>query len=183
MLSLYLTYLETQEEKSKLEKLYYKYKALMKYVALNILEDDGIADDAVHEAFMKLTRYLDGLDEIESHKTKAFIVIVIRSVALDMLSKEKRHRIYCLEDIEDIADFSNDIFENLEIENIYTALNSLPDTYRDIIQLKVYYNLSDKQISDILCISSSAVRKRLQRARSALKKSLKERGVTDVCLE
>ena len=84
MLLYYLSLVDTEEERSKLENLYYEYKALMKYVAFNILEDNGLAEDAVHEAFIKLTRHLDGIDEIKSHKTKAFIVIIIRCVALDM---------------------------------------------------------------------------------------------------
>lgn len=78
VLLFYLSLLDTEEEKSKLEKLYYQYKALMKYIALDILKDYSMADDAVHEAFIKLIRHLDGIDEIDSRKTKAFIVIVIR---------------------------------------------------------------------------------------------------------
>jgi len=50
----------------------------------------------------------------------------------------------------------------------------MSDTYRDIIWLKVYYDLSDKQIADILGISHSAARKRLQRARNTLLKMIKE---------
>ncbi|MBO5020416.1 MAG: hypothetical protein J6D52_07110 [Clostridia bacterium] len=53
---------------------------------------------------------------------------------------------------------------------------SLPDIHRDILQLKVYYEDSDKKIADLLGISHQAVRKRLQRARNALGKLLKERG-------
>lgn len=76
MLLYYLSLVDTEEEKSKLENLYYEYKALMKYIAFNILGDNGLAEDAVHEAFIKLTRHLDGIGEIKSLKTKAFIVII-----------------------------------------------------------------------------------------------------------
>ena len=55
MLLYYLSLVDTEEEKSKLENLYYEYKALMKYIAFNILGDNGLAEDAVHEAFIKLT--------------------------------------------------------------------------------------------------------------------------------
>ena len=52
----------------------------------------------------------------------------------------------------------------------------MPDTYREIIELKVVHDLSDKQIADVLGISNSAVRKRLQRAREILRNKLAEWG-------
>ena len=174
MLLFYLSLVETQEEKSKLEKLYYEYKGLMKRIALDILKDEDNADDAVHEAFIKLTRHLKGIDEIQCHKTKSFIVIIIRSVSLDMLDKEKRNKIYHFNDIGEVADKTDNIFENIELEELVSLLEKLPEIYRDIIELKIYYELSDKEIADILGISHQAERKRLQRAREAFEKLLTE---------
>ena len=177
MLLYYLSLVDTEEERSKLENLYYEYKALMKYVAFNILEDNGLAEDAVHEAFIKLTRHLDGIDEIKSHKTKAFIVIIIRCVALDMLDKENRNKIYSFDDIGNKAITEDTMIESIELKELCFLIKALPAIHRDIIELKVYYELSDKEISDILGISRQAVRKRLQRARNALKQSLEKLGV------
>lgn len=174
MLSFYLSLVETEEERSKLEKLYYEYKELMKYVALDILKDNGYADDAVHEAFIKLTRHLKGINEIKCHKTKTFIVIIIRSVSLDMLEKEKRNNVYRLSDMDEVADSTENIFENIELKELVSMIGKIPEIYRDIIELKVYYELSDKEIADILGISHQAVRKRLQRAREAFEKILME---------
>ena len=172
MLSFYLGLLDTAEEKSKLEKLYYEYRNLMKYVAFGILNNNEQAEDAVHEAFIKLTRYLDGIEEIKCHKTKSFIVIIIRSVSLDMLAKEKKHKIYPIENIEDTCCVDDDIFEKIEVEELYNKIKNLPDVYTDVLELKVYYDLSNKQIGDILEISPQTVRKRLQRARNAFKELL-----------
>ena len=177
MLLFYLSLIENEEERSKFEKIYYQYRALMKYIALDILKDDAFAEDAVHEAFIKLARHLDGIEEIVSHKTKAFIVIVIRSVSLDMLAKEKRNKTISFYDTADNLSTEDNVLENMEINEIYEKIMSLPDIHRDIIQLKVYYELSDKKIADVLGISHQAVRKRLQRAREALSKLLNERGM------
>lgn len=177
MLLYYLSLVDTEEEKSKLENLYYEYKALMKYIAFNILGDNGLAEDAVHEAFIKLTRHLDGIGEIKSLKTKAFIVIIIRCVALDMLDKKKRNKIYSFDDIGNKAITEDTMIESIELKELCSLIKALPAIHRDIIELKVYYELSDKEISDILGISRQAVRKRLQRARNALKQSLEKLGV------
>lgn len=70
----------------------------------------------------------------------------------------------------------DDSFKKIEVEDIYSVIASLSDTYREIIELKVIHNLTDKEIADALGISNSAVRKRLQRVREILRVKLAERG-------
>ena len=174
MLLFYLSLIENQQDKLKFERLYEKYDKLMKHIATQMLHDEFLAEDAVHEAFIKLTRHIHGIDEGDSHKTKAFFVIVIKSVCLDMIRKNKRDKSFNLEEIDNMGYVGNDSFENIELEHLYAAIESLSDTYREVIELKVYHDLTDKEISDILCINNAAVRKRLQRAREILKKKLAE---------
>lgn len=176
MLLFYLSLIESEENKSKFERLYYKYKNLMKYKAIEILNDEYIAEDAVHEAFIKLTRHLDGVDENNSHKTTSFLVVIVRNVCYDILRKQKHDKSFDLEEIEDIGYVSFNSFDTVELQDIYESIGSLPDKYREIIELKVYHNLSDKEISDIIGIDNANVRKRLQRAREMLKKKLVEKG-------
>ena len=176
MLLFYLSLIETEEDKSKFERLYNEYKKLMKYIAKDMLRDEYLAEDAVHEAFIKLTRYINGVNESDSHKTKAFIVIIIKSVCLDMIRKDKHDKAFGLDEIDNMGYASNDSFRNVELQAVYEAIESLSDKYREIIELKVYHNLSDKEISDVLCITNATVRKRLQRARAILRKKLAERG-------
>ena len=110
--------------------------------------------------------------KIKSNKTKSFIVIVTRCVALDILEKEKKS--YTYDNIDNIRVTDESVFERIELEELYTKIKSLPDIHRDILELKVYYDMSDKAISDILGISNQATRKRLQRARNAMRKLLSE---------
>lgn len=174
MLFFYLSMIDAPEEKSKLEKLYCEYRYLMKHIALNILHNDTLAEDAVHNAFLKLANHLKKIDEIKCHKTKAFIVIVIRSVSIDISRKEKRCRLISIDETEqlNIPDRNND--GSMGVQDILSAIKELPDTYRDILELKAYHELSDKEIADVLGISHSATRKRLERARNALRKILDE---------
>lgn len=176
MLLFYLSLIENEEDKSKFERLYNQYRKLMKYTAIEMLHDEFLAEDAVHEAFIKLTRYISGVDENDSHKTTAFIVIIVKSVCSDMLRKDSKNKAISLENVDYIGSVKDDSYKNLEVEDIYSVIASLPDTYREIIELKVYHDLSDKAIADVLNISNSAVRKRLQRAREILKKKLAEQG-------
>ena len=51
---LYLQMLETPEEKSLFEQIYLEYRGLMYHVAYEILHNDQDAEDAVHQAFVKI---------------------------------------------------------------------------------------------------------------------------------
>ena len=50
----------------------------------------------------------------------------------------------------------------------------MPDIYRDVMLLKFYNNLNDKEIADTLGVSNSVVRKRLERAKKAFAATLSE---------
>lgn len=56
MLQLYLQLLDTEEEKQGFELLYETYRKLMHWVANNILHDEKLAEDAVHEAFLRIIK-------------------------------------------------------------------------------------------------------------------------------
>lgn len=71
-------------QRTKLEEIYAKYRKVMFYTAKSILNDDFSAEDAVHKAFEKLFNYLDKIEDISSHKTKGFLVIVVRNIAIDL---------------------------------------------------------------------------------------------------
>ena len=93
-----------------------------------------------------------------------------------MLRKERRSKEITLENMDHVAAVNDDGFKNIELQGYYSIIASLSDTYREIIELKLFHDLSDKQIADTLCISNAAVRKRLQRAREILKNKLAELG-------
>ena len=176
LLLFYLSLLDTQEEKSKFEKLYEQYRHIMKNTALGFLHDEYLAEDAVHESFIKLTRHLDKVEEINSHKTAKYLVIIVENTCRDMLKKNGKIQITEFDDgymqSEEIStDFD---FSKLEFEIILEKIKEMPDIYRDVMLLKFYNNLNDKEIADTLGISNSVVRKRLERAKKAFAAALSE---------
>ena len=58
---LYLQMLETPEEKSQFEQIYLEYRGLMYHVAYEILHNDQDAEDAVHQAFVKIVENIKKL--------------------------------------------------------------------------------------------------------------------------
>ena len=56
MLVYYLQMLDTPEEKIRFEQIYLKYRGLMYHVADGILHDRQEAEDAVHNAFLRIIK-------------------------------------------------------------------------------------------------------------------------------
>ncbi len=164
MLILYLSMLETEEEKDKLEQLYINYKKLIYSIAFEYMSNSFLAEDAVHNTFLKLTNYLDKIDDIYDHKTVTFIGIVAKSVCIDMLRKEKT-----LKQIELRLDGIIDNYcEDLDIKDLLKKIDKLPEIYRNTVMLKYFYKMSNRQICDINGISIMTLRKRLSRAKKYL---------------
>ena len=176
MLLFYLSLIENEEERSKFEKLYYEYRHLMKYIAFEILKDNHLAEDAVHNAFIKLSNHLNKIDKISCHKAKSFIVIVIESVAKDMYRKRKREAEVHLEEITRFNASDDFSLSSYSIENIVSKIESLPEIYRNVLMLKYLQDFDNKEIAKLLNIKESLVRKRLERAKDLLAEHLEKDG-------
>ena len=90
MLALYLSMVDTDEERSLVERLYTNYEQMMYKAAFAILKDSYYAEDAVHESFLKIIRRLSLLSFDDDKKTRALLVITVRNECFNMLKKNKR---------------------------------------------------------------------------------------------
>lgn len=59
----YLAVLETEQEKTKFEQLYLTYRQTMFYVANSVLHDTQLAEDAVHQAFLRIMDHMGNILE------------------------------------------------------------------------------------------------------------------------
>ena len=87
---LFLSMLETPEEQSRFTALYETYRYLLWYVAKDILKDRDLAEDAVQEAYLTLARHMDRVEEVNSPRTKRFLVTIVKSRAIDILRRQRR---------------------------------------------------------------------------------------------
>ena len=179
---LYLSLLDNPNDHSKFTQLYNAYRYTMMYTADNILNDHQLAEDAVHDAFIRIAKNFHKVGPIENPRTKAFVVIITRNVALSMAKRMGRMIIRGDENILSyIADKTTDRdFDKLDYESIVKAIKELPLTYRDTLYLYTVEEYSIKEISEILQIGNEAVKKRLQRGRKILIDKITAEGFIDV---
>lgn len=180
MLGFYLSMVDTPEDKYKVEQLYNKYKNTMYYTAKRILQDDYLAEDAVHQAFMNIIKNLDAIGDVSCPQTSSYCVISCRRVAIDILRREHTNKFIGTDDLLDKIPDSTNIEEEtilkMDLERIIDRVSQLTDIYRDIFYLYYSNDCSLKQITKILNISNETAKKRLQRARQQLFSMLQKEG-------
>ncbi|NLZ92852.1 MAG: sigma-70 family RNA polymerase sigma factor [Firmicutes bacterium] len=167
-----------------LEELYSQYRHLMYHVAYGILKDHNLAEDAVHAAFLKLAENNYQIDEIICNKTRAFMVIVVRSTAFNLYSRNNKHKdVYFLEDqIVEAVDNNPTPLELIvtseSVDMIKNTLQTMSPKYTNVLTLKYFYCYTNKEIANLLLISEENVRVRLHRARKILAARLVKRGIS-----
>ena len=87
---LFLTMLDSDEEQSKFVQLYHKYRYFLWYLARERLQDDHLAEDAVQETFLALTRHMDKVGSVESVATRNFLATIVKNMATDLLRKRQK---------------------------------------------------------------------------------------------
>ena len=165
----------------KFERLFEKYRKLLLYKAYGILYDYALAEDAVNEAFIRIYKNLNKIDDIESSRAASFLVTIVKNTALTILEKQKKY-VTQDSDIEpesDDNDTGDTVLSGLITSDMLKLVDSLKEELRDPFLLKYAQDLSHKEIALLLNISENNVTVRIHRAKSKLAKMFREAGYVD----
>ncbi|MGI9861240.1 sigma-70 family RNA polymerase sigma factor [Moorella naiadis] len=156
----------------QLEYLMRRFGDKVLYLAYSYLHDRYLAEDVAQEVFIRVYTNLDKFQGRSSIYTWIYHITV--NLCRDYLRAQSRRRLepnrlleVAVPDVEAMA------LANLEYRELWQAILQLPVTYREVIWLHYYDQLSLKDIAAILDISLAAVKIRLYRARQRLQQVLK----------
>ncbi len=153
--------------------------------ATRLLNDPSLAQDCVQEAFLSALRNLDRFEGRSGVGTWLHRITV--NTCLMALRKQRRKAEDPLDELMPVFDENgcriepawpelrpvDELVADREVRTLVTAeIDTLPDTYRNVLILRDIEEMSTREVADVLQISESAVRIRLHRARAALKKKL-----------
>ena len=150
-----------------IDALYRLYEQSMYFEAHKILHDEYLAEDAVHEAFLRLIRNRSKIADPQSPAVRRYAYKTVRSAALDLYRAQKKQREHCLvldEAIENTAASPEEI-TNLPL----SLLADLPSKYAAVMRCLFLDGLNVRETAAVLKISEALVRKRCERARKLLK--------------
>ncbi|MEI6235880.1 MAG: RNA polymerase sigma factor [Planctomycetota bacterium] len=159
------------------DELVDRYYSVAVTAAYKILSSVDSANDCAQEAFLEAAGSLDELRE--KSKFASWIYGISYRKAIYVLRKSKLHS--AAMDVK--RDESRSVIrlgspseqaEKVEkLASIRTALNDIPEIYREVIILKYVDGRSHSEIGHILDLSHAAVDKRLSRGKDLLRESLK----------
>ena len=173
MLALLFSVLEDEGDRVRFFRLHREYERKMYRVALSILGDHHRAEECVHDAFCKIILNFSKISEIPCHEMEPWIVTIVKNTALDIQRKDRRRETLPEE-------WDAPAPEGVEAESGYRRLveliRSMPEGYRQALELKFVLEQSNRDIARALGISEAAAAQRVTRGRALLIQKLKEEG-------
>ena len=168
MLSFYLSMIENDEERSLIEFIYNEYRQLMYKTAFSILHNKYDAEDAVHEAFLRVIKNIAKFRSYKCNKNVSYLVIIVRGISLNMINKTSN----CVELPDNLPEISSveEITEDrISYETVKSNIEKLTPALKDIATLFFVEELSAQEISELLGDNVNTVRSCVYRAKNILK--------------
>ncbi len=168
---------ETNREEYKIEDLMRQYGNAVLRTAYAYVKDRDAAEDLFQEVFIKAYYNMDKFRGDCS--IKSWLVRITINVCKDYLKSAYQQKVVPMMEFEEDAIVSDDDFEEVETadrnEMIRRTVETLPDTYREVV-VSVYFNeMSVAETAAALGIAEGTVKSRLSRARDMLKNKLEGR--------
>jgi len=150
------------------------------YNRVRYLVPDADVEDVTQEIFIALLRSIKGFQARSLFRTW-FRTLTTRQIA-EYYRKKGRHNNFqiTLDEIENLPDRQNS-YESLEVPFfVRTALNELPEQYREIILLRFADGFSFNEISTLIKRHPEATKSLFRRAISALTQKLEDEDVREI---
>ena len=176
---------DTVQDKRKFEEAYLRYNKVCYNFALDILNDPKLAEDAVHDAFLRLYNHLDKIDDGSSRRTGNYIITIVKNLCFTQ-RKKKDSKIIPLQDYDLDSNglltdsLVDEVVTYIEIDRMRREIDSLPDSLKEPLVLKYYNDLSNSEIGEILDVSADVVAVRIFRAKQKLAERLNKNGGVSV---
>ncbi|MGH3103473.1 MAG: sigma-70 family RNA polymerase sigma factor [Gaiellaceae bacterium] len=162
-------------EESALAELYDRYGRVAYGLALRVLRDGALAEDAVQEAFLGVWRSAARFVP-ERAKASTWILTLVHRRAVDLVRREERRRVEPLEEaVEAEGETTDDVvWLRFERERVQLALRALPDAQREALELAYYGGFTQSELADRLGQPVGTIKSRMFAGLSRLRDLLSE---------
>jgi RNA polymerase sigma-70 factor, ECF subfamily len=136
------------------------------------VSDDHTADDLLQETFVRVHRNLGTLHEAD--RLAAWVYRIARNVIHDH-HRKATNGVVALADADPVDDADDGQARRRGCDWLDEMIRSLPEGYREAVQLAEIEGLSQQEVAERLGLSLSGGKSRIQRGRAML------RGVLEQC--
>ena len=144
--------LVARSDEQALGELYDRFGRVAYGLALRVLRDETLAEDAVQDAFLAAWRTADRFMP-ERGKASTWLLTLVHRRAVDLVRREDRRRAEPIEATrepagEESADEA--VWLRYERERVQAALQRLPDQQREALELAYYGGFTQSELADRL---------------------------------
>ena len=182
MLAICLAMLEDDEDKRRFEQIYDKYNKLISRTALKILGDEEQAFDVTSNVFLAIARNIKSFpDSKEPAHERSYLYMSVRNYCVN--EKIKRANKPLILDIDTVVYNGAEngaldlLVQREDIAKIVEYISGMPETYRDVLTMKYVYDMSAKEIADVLNLSPNTVWSIIQRGSVKLQNFIHSEGI------
>jgi RNA polymerase sigma-70 factor (ECF subfamily) len=170
-----LVALVARGEDDALGELYDRLGGIAYSLALRVLRDRALAEDAVQEAFLAVWRSAARFVP-ERARAQSWILTLVHRRAVDLVRREATRRTEPLDDTDrpggDAAD--EPTWLRYERERVQEALRALPDQQRELIELAYYGGFTQSQLADRVGVPLGTIKSRMFTGLSRLGELLRD---------
>jgi RNA polymerase sigma factor (sigma-70 family) len=174
-----LVLLAARSQQAALAELYDRYGRPAYGLALRILRDEALAEDAVQDAFLGVwrgaARFLP-----ERGKASTWILTLVHRRAVDLVRREERRRADTLEQAPEPSgggDVDEEAWLRLQRERVQAALRQLPDQQREALELAYYGGFTQSELAERLGQPLGTIKSRMFMGLARLRELLGEPGL------
>jgi RNA polymerase sigma-70 factor (ECF subfamily) len=173
-----LVALAARSEQSALAELYDRYGRVAYGLALRILRDEALAEDAVQDGFLTVWRSAARFMP-DRGKASTWILTLVHRRAVDLVRREERRRADSLERAPEQGGGSveEDAWLRLRRERVQAALRQLPDQQREALELAYYGGFSQSELAEKLGQPLGTIKSRMFAGLARLRELLGDPGM------
>jgi RNA polymerase sigma-70 factor (ECF subfamily) len=178
--------LAAREDEGALAALYDRYGRVAYGLALRIVRDPALAEDAVQEAFLTVWRAAASFRS-DRAKPSTWILTLVHRRAVDVVRREERRRAAPLEGNEEPDAYGLATDEEIELTDrrrlVQEALRQLPDDQREALELAYYGGLTQSELAERLSVPLGTIKSRMFTGLRRLRDLLAEAGLDEPLAE
>ena len=173
-----LVALVARGDESALGELYDRVGRIAFGLAMRVLRDEQLAEDAVQEGFLAVWRSAAGF-RAERAKASTWILTLVHRRAVDLVRREERRRAEPLSDETAAASGASEATDEaawlrFERERVQAALGQLPDIQREALELAYYGGFSQSELAERLGVPLGTIKSRMFAGLARLRELLDE---------
>ena len=157
-------------DESALTEIYHLVGGRLLSVALGIMRDRQLAEDVLHDGFIKIVRHIKKF-RIGTNGY-AWLCKIIRNTALNKIKSENIRRGEDIDSILDISDEKSLYNDSLVVSEVREAMKCLTKREKTIIWLKYYNDMTVREIASELNMKKSTVQDIIKIAERQLRQKL-----------